>query len=129
MAIKKFVFLASKVNLAYNDAAKPQFHSGGKTVLRHIAKALNLPKGSYDIRSNLGGIAVSGEVTLHAENLYVQFSQSCLGLDWGFLARSCKGRRDYTGGTNNWIKWEELLDLPTLIKKLEKIAGKIVVIE
>jgi hypothetical protein len=57
---------------------------------------------SFDLRSNQGGVAVSGEVTLHADRLYVQASQPTTGSDTGILFRSCDGRRDYVGGVNNF---------------------------
>ena len=111
------VGLASIRNIdAYTDngaSIKALFHSKGKTFLRNLAKELGLPKGSYDIRSNMGGIAVSGEVTLHGESLYVQLSESCVGGPGvGILYRSCKGRKDYTGGTNNWATIGNLKKYP-----------------
>src|SRR5271165_6273454 len=48
-------------------------------------------------------IAVSGEITLHHERLYVQVCQPATGSDSGILIRSCKGRADYTGGPNNFV--------------------------
>jgi hypothetical protein len=55
--------------------------------LAHLARALQLPEGSYEIRSSKGGNTVSGEVTLHAEHVYEQACQNRLGL----LFRSCRG--------------------------------------
>ena len=43
------------------------------------------------------GTAVSGEITLHGDHLYVQVSQSALGSHSGILFRTCKGRKDYVG--------------------------------
>ena len=54
------------------------------------------------MRSNRGGVAVSGEVTLHGQNLYVQICQPATGHDSGILIRTCEGRKDYTGGANNF---------------------------
>lgn len=120
---KELVRLATKVDLSYNEGQKATFHRLGKMVLRKLAAAMNLPKGSFDVRSNLGGIAVSGEVTLHGESIYVDLQQSSLGADMGFMVRSCNGRKDYTGGQNIWLKWDELLDLPKLAEKLNRIAS------
>src|SRR3546814_14054234 len=64
--------------------------------------ALDFAPASFDLRSNQGGIAVSGEITLHHEHVYVQVCQPATGADSGILIRSCKGRRDYTGGPNNF---------------------------
>jgi len=55
------------------------------------------------VRSNMGGIAVSGEVWLHAAHLFVQLSESCVqspGVE--VLYRSCSRRGDCTGGVNQW---------------------------
>lgn len=85
---------------------KSLFHSQAKSVLRALAKELELPAKSYDIRSNMGGVAVSGEITLHAGNIYIQISESFCSRGVSFLVRSCKSRRDYTGGCNNFVKLE-----------------------
>ena len=79
---------------------RPQLSSREQAVL---AEVLGLPEGSYDLRSNKGGIAVSGEVTLHGENVYIQASQPVAGSPaTGLLIRSCDGRRDFTGGPNHF---------------------------
>ena len=119
--IESFVHLATNTDLSYNETGKIQFHNRGRRILRLIADRLGLQPGMYDIRSNMGGIAVSGEVSLHSENLYVQFAQSCLGTDWGFMYRTCKGRKDYTGGVNHWMKWEELLSLDVAVTKFKNL--------
>jgi hypothetical protein len=66
---------------AYNDAQKRSFHAVGRKRLEALATALRFAPGSFDIRSNAGGVAVSGEVTLHGQNLYVQVSQPATGAD------------------------------------------------
>ena len=90
--------------------AKLDFHRLGKRVLKAIAAELGLQSGTYDIRSNLAGPACSGEVTLHGEHIYIQFSNDCMGDV--FLYRSCDGRKDYSGRGNNWMQYDDLLDLP-----------------
>ena len=39
-------------------------------LLRRLAEALALQPAAFDLRFNKGGIAVSGEVTLHGDELY-----------------------------------------------------------
>jgi hypothetical protein len=117
--INNFVNLVTSTDLGYNLTNKALFHSQGKRIAKDIANALNLPEGSYDIRSNPGGIAVSGEITLHGVNIYIQFSQS--PFTKGFMYRTCKGRKDYTGGPNKWIQWNELKDFDNVIRKLKSI--------
>jgi hypothetical protein len=90
-----------RTSVAYDDVRKREFHRLARHQLGLLAKALDLPSGSYDLRSNMAGIAVSGEITLHAERIYVQASQPFGGFDSGLLIRTCNGRKDYVGGPNN----------------------------
>lgn len=111
-SIKKLSSVRVHIN-AYSDqgaAAKDLMHSSGRAFLRALAKDLGLTKGEFDIRSNMAGIAVSGEVTLHANALYVQLSESCMSIGVHVLFRSCKGRKDYRGGCNNWSSIKSLAD-------------------
>jgi len=103
-------------DVSYDAARKASFHATARARLRALAVALGLPSGSYDIRSNQGGIAVSGEVTLHGESLYVQAGQGC-GSPC-LLIRSCKGRRDYVGGPNGFLPLSLLNDVPLLARTI-----------
>ena len=87
---------------AYASEQKQHFHTTARARLRKLASALGFPPGAYDLRSNQGGIAVSGEITLHHERVYVQVCQPATGADSGILIRTCEGRRDYTGGRNHF---------------------------
>jgi len=93
-------------NNAYSDEGavrKATLHRTGRRFLRLLAQELGLAAGTFTARSNEGGIAVSGEVSLHADHLYVQLSESCVqapGVEVMF--RSCAGRQDYCGGVNHW---------------------------
>jgi hypothetical protein len=66
------------------------------------------PPGAYDMRNNKGGIAVSGEITMHSAHLYVQACQPATGHDSGLMFRTCQGRGDYTGGRNNFASLDLL---------------------
>lgn len=88
---------------AYNAEQKRSFHATGRRRLKALADTLGFQPSTFDLRNNHAGIAVSGEVTLHAEHLYVQVSQSSMGPGMGILVRTCKGRKDYTGGPNNFL--------------------------
>lgn len=57
---------------------KYRFKQLGGKVLRRLAKDLGLPQGSYEVRYNAGGSAVTGESTLRANGIYVH-----LGWDFG----------------------------------------------
>ncbi len=107
---------------AYDEAQKRCFHTTARARLRQLAAALRLPSGSYDLRSNKAGVAVSGEITLYHEAVYIQVSQSALDGDMGILIRTCRGRRDYTGGANNWAPLELLDDIASLAAMVRRIA-------
>jgi hypothetical protein len=91
--------------------SKRAFHNHARRRLKQLADALGLVPGSFDLRSNPGGIAVSGEATLHADHLYVQACQPATGHDTGILFRTCQGRKDYHGGPNNFASLD-LLNRP-----------------
>ena len=107
--------------VAYDDPAKSSFHATARARLRKLATAISLPKSAYDLRSNKGGIAVSGEVILHTDALYVLVLQSCDGM--GILIRTCNGRKDYTGGPNHWIPLAMLDDIPGLARFCQSIGS------
>lgn len=92
------------------QSRKDAFHSAGKKFLRMLAEIIGLTKGEFDIRSNVGGIAGSGEVTLHGESIYVQLSESFMHRGVSILYRTCDGRKDYSGGFNRWMKMSDLQD-------------------
>ncbi|TAN03165.1 MAG: hypothetical protein EPN36_14300 [Rhodanobacteraceae bacterium] len=99
----------------YNETAKAAFHRVAKKYLRRLAATLALPKGSYSIHSNQGGIAVSGEVTLHSEHLHLWVEQSCIGsADRVVWYRGCHGQKDYTGMVNHAADASELVDTPRM---------------
>jgi hypothetical protein len=117
----EFIGLA-KGKLSYESEPKARFHRKGRALLREIARLMKIPEGTYEIRSNMGGIAVSGEVILHSENIYVQLSQSFIGPDAGVMYRRCNGRKDCCGGRNHWMSWAQLLDLDATAQIIKRVA-------
>jgi hypothetical protein len=109
---------------AYDGAQKHTFHATGRARLTALAKAFDFEPGSFDLRSNLGGIAVSGEVTLHHDRLYVQICQPATGMDTGILIRTCEGRKDYTGGRNHFAPLSQLDDIPALASRCRHVLGE-----
>jgi hypothetical protein len=95
-------------SVADDAKAKRLFHSHARSRLRRVATALGLAPDAYDIRSNLAGSAVSGEITLHGDRFYVQVSQSAMGCHSGILFRTCEGRKDCGGGPNNFASLDML---------------------
>jgi hypothetical protein len=85
---------------------KEKFHREGRKLLKEVASRLGLKKENFSIRSNKGGPAVLGDVILHSDTLYINLGGSYFNKS--FMFRSCKGQKDYTGGTNNWMTYEFL---------------------
>lgn len=114
---------------SYEHDQKEAFHRIARARLKALADALGLPAGSYDLRSNKGGIAVSGEVTLHHDHVYVQAAQSAFGGEngaaTGLLIRSCEGRKDYTGGRNHMVHLKELDNPQALALKVLAISPSV----
>lgn len=116
--------LASDINAysAEGEKRKKAFHAAGRKFLKALAEALGLSGADYDLRNNMAGIAVSGEVTLHADSLYVQLYESCLSRGVGVLYRSCHGRKDYCGDTNNTASMKNLRDEAAMLRFIEHCA-------
>ena len=106
---------------AYDPEVKQRFHTAARARLRRLATTLGFPSGSFDLRSNPGGIAVSGEITLHHEDVYIQVCQPATGTDSGILIRTCQGRRDYTGGRNHFAPLRLLDDTLALAAQVRAV--------
>lgn len=100
--------MLAMLGVAYDEDAKRLFHAEGCRALQRLADALGLDRGTYALRSCLAGPALSGEVTLHGEAVWVQLS---IGLTRGreLLFRRVAGRGDHVGGRNHWGSIDELM--------------------
>ena len=58
---------------------KKLFHGEARRALTALADALGYERSDFDLRSNQGDIASSGEVTLHSDEAYIQVSCDCRG--------------------------------------------------
>lgn len=94
---------ALEADASYNSYNKAAFHKVARKLLRRLAKALNV---SAPIHSNQGGIAVSGEITLHADHLHAWIEQ---WRDPILIYRACQSTKDYTGSTNHTIDATDLV--------------------
>jgi len=94
----------------YNAAAKRRWLNAARKAARSVAKDLGLAPGTFDVRTCKGGIGVPGEIILHGENLFVCLGTSMPGGELIGFARSCQGRKDYTGGVNRWISTRMTFD-------------------
>jgi hypothetical protein len=95
----------AKRSYSYCDPdLKLKMHRSGIKLLRALAADLCVPEDAYDVSSNKAGIACSGEITLHTDDLYVQILESCVGPGGlSALVRGCMGRKDYHGLCNRFI--------------------------
>ncbi len=119
-AVWDFVETA-QTDVSYNDGLKYMFHAQAQQVLMKLAAQLGYTRGQYDLKSNRGGPAVSGEVTLRADKFYICFGQfygACAGM---FMWRTCKGLKDKTGGHNRWVHYSKLKNLVSLAEDIKSI--------
>lgn len=93
-------------DFSYCDAyLKRGLHKDSAAYLSMLVDELGFDRKDYDIHSNEGGIAGSGEITLHTNTLYVQISQFALsGSYLSFLIRGCESRKDYSGHRNHTLR-------------------------
>jgi hypothetical protein len=109
--------------VAYSSPVrKRSFHATARSRLAKLAKHLELEV--FEIRSNKAGMAVSGEITLHGEHIYVQVSQPVAGSpDSAILVRRCNGMKDYTGDRNHFFSIALLDDVSELADLIERDLG------
>ncbi|WP_196223108.1 hypothetical protein [Roseibium sp. RKSG952] len=120
MPAKKFDWTKS---CSYDNTQKAAFHRNAKKALKALAQEMGLVGSEYDIRSNKGGGAVSGEITLHTDDIYVQVSQPSYGRGNEILIRTCKDRKDYTGGQNHFAaisRLDDILALSDIVLKVRQ---------
>lgn len=114
-------------DVSYDALRKQAFHKAAKRFWKRVADELGLAKEQYDLRANVAGIAVSGEITLHTDTLYLQLSQGALMQGRAqILYRGCDGRKDYVGHANNFIEVGRLVDereADRFIRTLKKMGG------
>lgn len=102
-------FVALTRAACYNYENKKEYQRLGRRILKEIAEKLNLKKGEFDIRFNPGGIACSGDHVLHSDKIYLALHDN-IGFG-SFYYRTCKGRKDFTGGYNRNVAWRDFLEM------------------
>jgi hypothetical protein len=109
---------------AYNPEQKATFHRAARERLEALAAAMDWKADTYDLRSNRAGIAVSGEITLHHDTVYIQVSQSGRGMETGILIRTCQGRSDCTGGRNAFESLDLVEDIPVFCRRVGAVLHR-----
>jgi hypothetical protein len=90
---------------------KKAFHAAGKAFLRAFSKEVGNVE-SCKVSSCLGGPAVLGEATLHSDRLYLSIFESDPTTGVRILYRTCRGRKDTTGGANRYVSMSDLASSP-----------------
>jgi hypothetical protein len=109
--------------VAYDAEAKKAFHSEACKALSRLADSLGYERGDFDIRSSPGGIAVSGDVILHSDELYVTVSCGGFSNNGEIMYRRCNGRRDYAGDRNHYAGIREITNPGVFAAKLCRDLG------
>jgi len=94
-----------------DHAASPKvlMRRHGEKLLKYVAQSLGFEKGHFNLSYHPAGIAVSGDVTLHSDHLYLELNESsCGGVE--ILYRQCHGMKDSVGGHNYFKRVEHLLE-------------------
>lgn len=104
----------------YDSDAKAIFHKEGRKAMTRLAKVLGLQRDEFQVRSNMTGVACSGEIILHAAHLYVQLDLGCMGPGHEVMFRSCVGPRDYVGGRNHFASVAELIEPDRLAERIRR---------
>jgi hypothetical protein len=106
--------------VGYNPELKAEFASEAKSFLRAIKKELGLKEVKIDY--NPGGIAVSGDATLigmyeDGRGVYVTVSTPSYH---GIMFRTVTHMKDWTGGTNQWLKLSEFQSYKEIAKHIKE---------
>ncbi len=106
--------------VSYDNDAKDAFHREGRKAMTRLATALRLQRGQFQVRSNMAGIAVSGEIILHSDEVYVQLSIGGMGPGREVMFRRVAGRKDYCGDRNHWGDIAELMAPDTFAARIRR---------
>ena len=120
---KPALIAITRSRIAYDADAKELFHREGKRALRSLANYLGLASNEYDLRSNQAGIAVSSEIILHTETLYIMLSATLVTPGREVLYRRCNGRQDYHGDRNNYCDVALLTDPRKFFAQVRRETG------
>lgn len=120
---KPVLVALARRGLGYDPEAKRTFHAEAKRALREFARHIGLAPDEYDLRSNLAGPAVSGEITFHSDTLYIQIALSSMGQGREILVRRCNGRADYCGHRNVYCDIAAIADHARFASLIRRETG------
>lgn len=106
-------------------AHKEKFHLGCKNFLVALGREMGLRAEHYNLTVNAGGMAISGEVSLHADRLHMWMTHDVDEDGTHLLYRKCRSR-DHFGDAPTAVVWLADLKDPAkqraLVDHLMKIA-------
>ncbi|MET0374656.1 MAG: hypothetical protein ABW128_10415 [Rhizorhabdus sp.] len=102
--------------VANDPVAKATFHAEAKRALRRLAEALGLEESSFQIHSNQGSPASSGDITLEADELSIEVAlwPMCEGREVAFR----RHRRP-----NQWASVHELVAPARFAARIRRELG------
>lgn len=100
--------LLCETGVSYDEMKKNVFKSLGQKFLKEVTK--HIPFKEVKISFNPGGIAVSGDHNLMGmlndhTGIYVSFNADRI-CQSQILYRTVANMKDYSGGANNWAKFD-----------------------
>ena len=124
--MKAMVSVLRLKEISYDEFAKSEFKRNGLAALRALVG--ELPFKKFEVSFNPGGIAVSGDLTLHGmfedgRGIYLNINQHCWNGDKvSCYCRAVTSMKDYTGKRNVWLKDTDLLDIEKLKETLINVS-------
>jgi hypothetical protein len=104
---------------------KERFHRVAKRLLRSLAKDMGLAVGSFEIRSNMGGPATSGEISLQHDDFRIEASSPGDRHERGLRMHTCANRQNDArySGNNHFapLEWLDDGNRPKLKKLVEQV--------
>ena len=104
-------------------ALKRSSHATGRKRLTRLAAELKLEPGTFTVRSNQGGPAVSGEVTLRGRGVYLQISQPFAGSAATGIMFRRSADPSAGGDPNRFAPLALLDDVPSLARRVREGLG------
>lgn len=123
-ALKRYVERVSERSFRFAEpGVKSRFHRDSRMVLRILARRLDLPLGSYAIRSIMGAISEPGNITLQMSNASIQIQQTTRYRDIQFKIRRYGGTDNRMLLSSDTAPVASLLDVECLIVRIKKILS------
>lgn len=121
--LKQYVQFVQHRSFRYPEPVlKSRFHADSKRVLIILAMELGLKSGDYGLRSNKGGIAESGDISLFSSSIQIQILGSWPRAGVQLRFRQSVGQRGKQTAFHV-VPIQALLDVKTLVKRMKCVSG------